>query len=253
MSWRWAGVVDAHALIGSSRLPIFRLVSCPSLVCVQLCFGMEARCLVALSLSTSHHGNSLRARSLALIHTLLCHFFLNKIIDLHILIVSAFSCCPRKANCEMKFGSKGQNKPLFPPSILLFLQESSFFRWICQWLTHMWYDGWWLVTTTSHLLNLIFCVIALASQIIYFFLLSTFASTREFLKKEKKEEEVLLFAWHEVSTFHFPGLPHQQREYTWPQCKEEEQKTVSRRKKCKNRPQRGEKREEHPILATLSL
>lgn len=47
-------------------------------------------------------------------------------------------------------------------------------------------------------------------------------------------------AWHEVSTFHFPGLPHQQREYTWLRCKEEEQKQC-RDKKCKNWPQRRKK------------
>lgn len=55
MSWEWAGVVDAHAaLIGFSQLPIFRLVSCPSLVCVQLCFWNESQDVwVAHSLSLS--------------------------------------------------------------------------------------------------------------------------------------------------------------------------------------------------------
>lgn len=72
VSWEWAGVVDVQAVIGSSRLPIFRFVSCPSLVCVQLGFGMKTRCLgCSLSLSTSHNGNSQRACSLALKHTLL--------------------------------------------------------------------------------------------------------------------------------------------------------------------------------------
>lgn len=75
VSWEWAGrLMDAQALIGSSRLPIFRLVSCPSLVCVQLCIGMKGKMSAcSLSLSTSHHGNSPRARSLALKRTLLCH------------------------------------------------------------------------------------------------------------------------------------------------------------------------------------
>lgn len=42
------------APIGSSRLPIFRLVSCPSLVCVQLCFWNESQDVwVAHSLSLS--------------------------------------------------------------------------------------------------------------------------------------------------------------------------------------------------------
>lgn len=55
VSWEWAGVVDAHAaLIGFSQLPIFRLVSCPSLVCVQLCFWNESQDVwVAHSLSLS--------------------------------------------------------------------------------------------------------------------------------------------------------------------------------------------------------
>lgn len=75
LGWVWSGreIMDAHAVIGSSRLPIFRLVSCPSLVCVQLYFGMRGKMSGLLPLSTSHHGNSLRARSLALKHTLLCH------------------------------------------------------------------------------------------------------------------------------------------------------------------------------------
>lgn len=50
VSWGWAGGMDAQALIGSSLLPIFRLVSCPSLVCVQLCFGMKDK----TSLSPHH-------------------------------------------------------------------------------------------------------------------------------------------------------------------------------------------------------
>lgn len=73
MSWEWVGEMDGCSLIGSSRLSIFRLVSCPSLFFVQLCFGMKCK-MSGCSLSPPpHHGNSLKPGSLALKHTLLCH------------------------------------------------------------------------------------------------------------------------------------------------------------------------------------
>ena len=107
-------------------------------------------------------------------------------------------------------------------------------------------DGWCLLATTSPFAkpDILCDCVSLPNYPLFFSSpsLSTFASKKS-IKKREREEEVLVFAWHEVSTFHFPGLPHQQREYTWPRRKEEEQKQCRDKKKCKNRPQRGEKRE----------
>lgn len=65
--------MDAQVLIGSSRLPIFSLMSCPSLVCVQLFFGMKSK-MSGCSLCPHHIMETHREPvSLALKCTLLCH------------------------------------------------------------------------------------------------------------------------------------------------------------------------------------
>ena len=74
-------VVDAQLLIGQNQLPIFRSVSLPGLCSAVL--WNERQDVWLLSRSTSHHGNSLGARSLALRLTLLCLLLVDFSLDSH--------------------------------------------------------------------------------------------------------------------------------------------------------------------------
>lgn len=65
--------MDARPLIGSSRFPIFRSVSCPSLVCVVLCFGMRGK-TSGCSLPPHH---IMETRSLALKRTFALSFIIS--------------------------------------------------------------------------------------------------------------------------------------------------------------------------------
>ena len=116
--------------------------------------------------------------------------------------------CYLLTNCDTRL------KPFSPPSLLLLTNDHcsidiNMFKWNKADRT----DSRCLLATTSPFAKPdILCDCVSLPNYPLFFLsssLSTFASKR-ILKK--REEEVLVFAWHVVSTFHFPGLPHQQRE-----------------------------------------
>lgn len=83
-----------------------------------------------------------------------------------------------------------------------------------------------------------------------FFPLCPRLQAKEFKKKKRRR-----CSSSPVSTFHFPGLPHQQREYTWLRRKEEEQKQCQDRK-CRIDHRGGEKESkgrEEQSMAKLNL
>lgn len=119
VSWEWAGVMAMQALIGSMQFSLFRLMSCSSLVFVQLYFGMKARCLgCSHSLHITSWKLTERSFTGSETHTSLCSSpkFGGTWKSDHLLIILKSICNSRESNSAINGLEQkhlGDNGPRF--------------------------------------------------------------------------------------------------------------------------------------------